>query len=116
VDCDDQNPDIHPLAVEIPDNGVDEDCDGIDLTTYVIEPNLDAFTVFPNPASEFIYFSDDVPGVHQVELYDVTGQLLFRQTGIEPMDVSIFPSGIYLLKIIASPERNVYTIKLALVK
>lgn len=44
-DCDDTRSDIHPNATEIPNNGIDEDCNGedlIDLT--IIDGDQDGFT------------------------------------------------------------------------
>jgi FtsP/CotA-like multicopper oxidase with cupredoxin domain len=44
VDCDDTDPEIYPGAVEVPNDGVDQDCDGADLVT-AAALNFDNFTI-----------------------------------------------------------------------
>jgi len=40
-DCDDSNPDIHPGATEIPSDGVDQDCDGVDSVLCYVDADFD---------------------------------------------------------------------------
>ncbi|NNE29597.1 MAG: T9SS type A sorting domain-containing protein, partial [Saprospiraceae bacterium] len=88
-----------PDAVEIPDNGIDEDCDGEDLLTAVSNVTESAPRVFPNPVSD--YLSVEVPGGldWNFVLYDASGKIVLGNTLQAQIDVRGLSKGIYLLEL-----------------
>lgn len=59
-------------------------------------------SISPNPASEAILIKGD--RISQVEIYDVTGNLIYRKSGIKqasPFEVTVstFPKGIYFTRV-----------------
>ncbi|HNA59127.1 MAG TPA: T9SS type A sorting domain-containing protein, partial [Chitinophagales bacterium] len=78
----------------------------IDISTPVAISNYQAqqqFAIFPNPANNDIYFSPLTQNA-LLEVYDMAGKRLLQASagiGDNHLDISMLPSGTYLLKMIA---------------
>jgi Leucine-rich repeat (LRR) protein len=57
------------------------------------ETSNNAFSVYPNPTSNFIYFSK----LSNIRVYNIAGQKLAEKQGVETFDFSSHPSGFYLI-------------------
>jgi hypothetical protein len=57
------------------------------------EASNNAFSVYPNPTSNFIYFSK----LSNIRVYNIAGQKLAEKQGVETFDLSSHPSGFYLI-------------------
>jgi poly(3-hydroxybutyrate) depolymerase len=89
VDCNDMNASVHPGATEIPNNGIDEDCDGQDLvttTSMAAQEQLNTYiNVFPNPSNDVFTIQSDIP-VGEMKISDLLG----KQIAMEPCGINSF--------------------------
>lgn len=98
-DCDDSNAGINPAAEEIADNGIDDNCDGVDLTTALHKLADTDVNIFPNPSKDVIYIEVEGEMNYLATLYDLQGKQIISLTKTNKMLISALPSGVYLLEI-----------------
>ena len=70
----------------------------VDATTTAIEdetpPETPTWSVYPNPATDVIHFSEPT----SVSLYDVLGRMVGKGTSVQHLDVSTLTPGMYLVR------------------
>ena len=102
LDCNDNDAQINPDAVEILDNGIDEDCDGEDLMTAVGKLNTRSIKAYPNPVTNDLHLETDEIDQCQWQLFDTNGRLLTEgaltfTSSIAKLNFANHKQGVYIL-------------------
>lgn len=116
MDCDDNDPSINPNGIEISNNGVDENCDGIDLTTSIYELVDDnSIQIYPNPITTEVLVELEHPINITLFLTTLEGKPIIeiKQTErLERIDMSNLANGFYFLSIFVEEEKKYFVKRL----
>jgi len=107
TDCNDDVAGINPGSQDLADNGIDEDCSGLDY--------FKQSKVFPNPFTNTVWIHLEYMEEVELSLYSRMGQLVYMQTLVPSanrfrLDLTELPDGVYYFRVIrADNDEELYS-------